>query len=544
MRERAAIYARFSTDLQSDRSIDDQVALCVDHARRQGMTVVATYSDRARTSASMIGREGVTEMIAAARAGKIDVVIVEALDRISRDQEDLAAIYKRCSFAGVRIEAVHDGVADVVQIGVRGLVGALYLEDLKHKVRRGMAGVIRDGRHAGGRGYGYAVVPGEVGILTIVEDEANVIRDVFVAYRDGASPRKIAGDLNARGVSPPRGARWGASTINGSADRGYGILRNPLYAGRIAWGRVRMIRDPETGKRVSRTMPPDQWQWQDAPHLRIVPESLWQTVQSRLSSRMIAHAKGGARRRMSHALSGRIRCGVCGGGMALQDHTPKGPRVRCSTARESGSCDNRKSMYLGPIEEAVWGGLRDRLAHPAYLEEYVRVYRSERSAARRAAMGDRDRLERDVATARAAHDRAVDLVVRGVIAGDDAEARIMSLREEVDRAKTALDAAGPADHVIALHPQAPGRYAAAVQALAARLGGADPDRDREVIDAARELIDHVVVWPADGGGVRVVVRGRMEAILAGDPALGLSDVAEARYGRKPQLVTLMEELVA
>src|SRR5262245_39132972 len=145
---RAAIYSRYSSDLQSDRSIEDQVVLCTDFALRQNLTIVAAYDDRARSGASIIRRDGVQAMMDAARDGQFEVLIVEALDRLSRDQEDLAGIYKRLTHVGIEIRAVHDGKADVIQVGIRGLVGALYLQDLQHKIRRGMAGRVRDGRSA------------------------------------------------------------------------------------------------------------------------------------------------------------------------------------------------------------------------------------------------------------------------------------------------------------------------------------------------------------------------------------------------------------
>src|SRR5690606_31280378 len=97
-----------------------------DFARRQGLSVVATFDDRARSGASIMGRDGLLSMMETARAGAFDVLIVEALDRLSRDQEDLAGIYKRLTHVGIEIRAVHDGRADIVQIGIRGLVGALY----------------------------------------------------------------------------------------------------------------------------------------------------------------------------------------------------------------------------------------------------------------------------------------------------------------------------------------------------------------------------------------------------------------------------------
>src|SRR5262249_62407143 len=93
--------------------------------------------------------------------------------------------------------------------------------------------------------------------------------------------RQIAGDLNRDGIAPPRGKRWNASTINGSNQRGTGIIRNELYAGRLVWNKVRMVKDPDTGKRVSRPNPPDQWQIVAVPDLAIAPADLFEAAQRR-----------------------------------------------------------------------------------------------------------------------------------------------------------------------------------------------------------------------------------------------------------------------
>ena len=111
-------------------------------------------------------------------------MIVEALDRLSRDMEDLAGIHKRLSFLGVEIRAVHEGVVNTVLVGLRGLVGQLYREDNAHKVRRGQAGRVTQGLAGGGLTYGYARVPGKNGERVIVNDEAEVVRRVFREYVD------------------------------------------------------------------------------------------------------------------------------------------------------------------------------------------------------------------------------------------------------------------------------------------------------------------------------------------------------------------------
>src|ERR1700730_3147208 len=123
--KRAAIYSRYSSDLQTDRSIEDQVALCRAKAKRDGLHVVAEYDDRAKSGASIIGRTGIARMLDAASTGDFDVLIVEELDRLSRDQEDLAFVFKRLKHLSIPIITVHGGAADEIQIGVRGIVSAL-----------------------------------------------------------------------------------------------------------------------------------------------------------------------------------------------------------------------------------------------------------------------------------------------------------------------------------------------------------------------------------------------------------------------------------
>jgi len=283
--KRAAIYARFSSELQNPRSIDDQADLCRAYCAREGLAPADLYADRALSGSTTAGRAGLDLLLDDAGKSKFDIVVVEALDRLSRDMGDLNMIWKMLSFAGVKIVAVHDGVADQVSIGVRGLVGAIYLTDLAHKTRRGLAGKLRQGMRAGGLPYGYRPIAGRPGEHEIYEDEAVVVRRIFEAYAAGAAPRVIAAALNRDGLAPNRGRAWNASTINGSTKRASGMLANEVYAGRIVWNRVGKVKNPVTGKRVPRINPREEWQRAEAPHLRIVEAPLWDLVQARLDER-------------------------------------------------------------------------------------------------------------------------------------------------------------------------------------------------------------------------------------------------------------------
>src|SRR6267142_6812703 len=105
---RAVIYARYSTDLQREASIEDQVRVCRQRIEREGWTLVGTYSDAASSGASRL-RPGYQKLLEAARAATFDVVVAEALDRLSRDQEDIAALFKQLRFRGVRIVTLAEG---------------------------------------------------------------------------------------------------------------------------------------------------------------------------------------------------------------------------------------------------------------------------------------------------------------------------------------------------------------------------------------------------------------------------------------------------
>lgn len=147
---RAAIYARYSTDLQSEASIADQVRLCRARCEREGWQVVAVHEDAAISGAVVNSRPGVQALLATVRAGLVDVVVVEHLDRLSRKQSHLAAMFEELRFLRVELVTAGGQAVDIVQVGVHAMLGALALQQIAEKTRRGMEGVVRSGRNGGG----------------------------------------------------------------------------------------------------------------------------------------------------------------------------------------------------------------------------------------------------------------------------------------------------------------------------------------------------------------------------------------------------------
>jgi site-specific DNA recombinase len=146
---RVSIYARYSSDKQREASIEDQVRLCEERAARENWRVVTRYADHAISGASLM-RRGIQALMQDAQSGKFDVVLTESLDRISRDQEDIAGVYKRLRFAGVKIHTLSEGEIAELHIGFTGTMSALYLKSLGEKTWRGQSGRVRAGKSGGG----------------------------------------------------------------------------------------------------------------------------------------------------------------------------------------------------------------------------------------------------------------------------------------------------------------------------------------------------------------------------------------------------------
>jgi len=285
---RVALYARYSSDHQSAASIEDQVRICREQAAREKWQIVEAYHDAALSGANVTLRPGIQRLLQDAQAGRFDLVLAEALDRISRDQADVAILFKHLKFAGVRIMTLAEGDISELHVGLKGTMNALFLKDLAAKTHRGLRGRVEKGKAGGGLCYGYDVVKtlnaeGEAvrGERQINPAEAAIIRRIFRAFAAGSSPKAIAADLNHDGIPGPNGKAWGDTTIRGHVCRGTGIVNNELYAGVLVWNRLRYVKNPATGKRVSRINPETDWVRTEVPALRIVDDALWQAARQR-----------------------------------------------------------------------------------------------------------------------------------------------------------------------------------------------------------------------------------------------------------------------
>ena len=521
---RVTLYARYSSDNQSESSIEDQFRLCREHARREQWRITGTYHDAAISGASMILRPGIQALLQDAQRGLFDVVLAEALDRISRDQADVATLFKHLRFASVSIITLAEGEISELHVGLKGTMNALLLKDLALKTHRGLRGRVEKGKAGGGLCYGYRVLKkqdanGEPirGDREIAADEASIVQRIFRAFAAGKSPKAIAVELNSERIPGPLGRDWGDTSIRGHVSRGTGILNNQLYAGVLVWNRQRFVKDPATGRRVSRPNPENQWIRTEVPHLRIVDDELWQAARERQKQISAVFGPNPASTREGRAgrlhlanrpgslLSGLLICGCCSGRISIL--MPN--RYGCLNHHRRGTCTNNRTITRQKIEARVLAGLRERLVSSESVSEAVRAYAEEMNRL------NRNRRVQSETDRRAL--QKIERAIAGIMAAIEEglyqpfmKARMDELERQ--RAEIADRLAQAPPDVPDIHPNISNIYRQNVVRFTEALD--DPDGGREAAQALRSLIGQIVLTPGKNRGeVHAELRGELMGIL-------------------------------
>ncbi len=507
-----AIYARYSSDHQNDTSIEDQVRLCREKTEKENWTVSGVYPDHAVSGASLV-RPGIQMLLQDAEEGKFQIILAEALDRLSRDQADIAAIRKRLNFLDIDIFTLAEGEINELHIGLKGTMNALFLKDLADKTRRGLRGRIEKGKSGGGNSYGYNVeksigpdgepVRGERIINTF---QANIVRRIFEEYLTGKSPKGIASQLNKENIEGPSGRGWGPSTIYGNRQRGTGILNNELYIGRMIWNRLRYIKDPDTGKRVSRLNPENEWIIKEIPELRIIDQELWDGVKAKQGQINKNNKPLWKTNRPKNLFSYLLKCGVCGGGFSVISKT----HVGCSTARNKGTCANRLTMKKETLEQTVLNSLKNHLMDEDLCKEFCDEYvshmnklRIEHNASLNGYKAEYKKVYRQL-------DKMVDAIADGAefapMKGkmQALENRRIELEVLIENTKEAP---------ILFHPNMGNRYQSEIKKLIEALN-TNTHRE-EAAQLIRSLVDRIILSPADTADKLVIdLQGDLAGILS------------------------------
>jgi site-specific DNA recombinase len=382
---RAWLYARYSTNKQTQKSLDDQISECQRFADRHGWHI-----ERILTDAELTGysdhRPGYQELLRGIEGGMVEVVVAENIERLTRDGEHSAQLEKLCAFHDVKIMTIIDGEANALNMGLKSLMSGALLKSIALQAHRGLAGNVAAGKSAGGRSYGYVIPRDErgdkiKGALVIDEGEAQIVRRILTEFAEGISPKKIVDQLNQDGIPSPSGRAWRQNTVFGNRKRGTGILNNELYIGVRVWDRLEYRRHPQTQKRVSRLRPEEEWVRVEVPDLRIVDDELWARVKARQDSFQVKPRRGsnsgGVGPRPKFLLSGFLRCAKCGGPLTIAGTVHK--RYYCKTAKEQGpsQCTGMTGLLKDEAEQAVLGGVKRALlgsdAFKRFRDEYARA---------------------------------------------------------------------------------------------------------------------------------------------------------------------------
>lgn len=520
---RIATYARFSTDHQRDSSIDDQRRNCLKFAERQGWPEpIHHFEDRA-ISGALKARPGYQEMLADAERGEFDILLVDDLSRLSRDDVETKTVIRRFKFRNLRIIGVSDGYdsaakGEKIQSSMRGLMNEMYIDDLREKVMRGMTGQAMKGNNVGGRCYGYRHVPqydptktspdGQPLVLCvrreINDDQAEVIRTIFELFAQGWSPRGIAKHLNDAGIPSPRGGKWLQSAIYGDPDVGYGILNNPLYSGRFVWNRRECRKNPDTGKRVHVRRDESEWITTEMPDLRIVSEQLWAKVKARQERQrsglgvkvregLTRSGQAKAQKGFRYLLSGLLKCDECGGNFVVCSSTSYG----CTSNLNGGksACANGHRLPRKRTEKYILGLVRNELLTPDACDLFATEVEAALKSRSRESQNLVKRARKDAASAQAEIDSIMNAIRAGVITNTTRQA-LEAAETRLEEAQASLDEALTVDEtavkgMVAALPRAIGKYRKALDriedTLSTRL-----EHSRELL---RDLLGEISLRP-------------------------------------------------
>jgi site-specific DNA recombinase len=384
--DRIGAYARYSSDNQRESSIDDQL-------RRFGTALAPTgrtlnrdliFTDYAVSGKSTDGRVGFEALMRKVKARELDVLIVESVSRLARNQGDSARLYEELAYYDVQLICLDDGIdtnrkGAKFQFGAKALFADVYLDDLREMTLRGMEGCAVNGLSTGGRVLGYRSVAQyeadgrtPAGFRVEIDPETSkIVIRIFDLYQRGHSLSGIATLLNKEGVPSPRDLTrherkggWSGGTIRA-------ILYNARYVGVCTFNERRWVRVPGTKKRRPIKKDPSEIIRTVREELRIIDQQTWDAVQDRLRAikELYTQTADGKPKGRAHGavsfypLSGLLFC-KCGSPMTVRGGSEDRRYYFCA-ASGRGRCDNRKGVLTETTRSRILGAIRERLTSPA-----------------------------------------------------------------------------------------------------------------------------------------------------------------------------------
>ena len=314
---RCYIYTRVSTGLQVDGySLDAQRDLLVKYADMYGMKITREFSDEGKSGKSVEGRPEFQRMMKYIEAGdNVDFVLVFKLSRFGRNAADVLSSLQRMQDYGVNLICVQDGIdsskdSGKLVISVLAAVTEIERENILNQTMAGRREKARQGKWNGGQApYGYKL---EKGVLIIVPEEAEHIRMIYDMYlNQNMGLAYIAHYLTDRGYRKARYKNGKLKEFTPAFIKG--VLDNPVYMGKIAYGRRRTEKVEGTRNDYHIVKQADYGLY-DGLHEAIIPEETWMKVRERRLTTGVPNEKRYSLDHV-HVLSGLLKCPVCGEGM-------------------------------------------------------------------------------------------------------------------------------------------------------------------------------------------------------------------------------------
>ena len=320
----AVIYARYSSERQTEQSIEGQVRECTEYAARNDIVIIDTYIDRAMTGTND-NRTDFQRMIKDCSKRAWDIILVYKFDRFSRNKYETAIHKKTLRDNGIKLISVKENIPDspegiILESLLEGMA-EYYSAELSQKVRRGMRETRIKGNYTGGHVmYGYKV---ENNKYVIHEEEASVVRRIFNQFAANVYVKDIISDLHKDGITN-RGKPFARNTV-------YKMLKNEKYNGVYRYG--------------------DEVYTELYP--RIVPEDIFEMV--RVKTEENKYGKHDSE--VIYLLKNKLRCGCCGKTMVSESGTSKAGIVKryykCSGRKHSTNNCTKGTIRKEDIEEIV-----------------------------------------------------------------------------------------------------------------------------------------------------------------------------------------------
>ncbi len=337
----AVIYARYSSDSQTEQSIEGQLRVCNEYAKSNDIVILDTYIDRAMTGTND-NRPDFQRMLKDSCKREWDFILVYKFDRFSRNKYETAMHKKTLKDNGVKVVSATEYIPDspeaiILESMLEGYA-EYYSAELSQKVKRGMNETRQKGNFTGGYVlYGYTVENQKV---KIDEEKAEIIKYIFEQYAMGVYVKDIIKALTNRGIFN-RGKPFARNTI-------YNILKNEKYAGIY-----------RHGDEVFENIYP-----------KIVPQDIYEIVRKKINT----NKYGKRSTEVVYLLRNKMKCGYCGSPISAECGTAKNGDVKryykCLGRKHQNGCV-KMQMRKEVLEKYVLDNIIEKLSNKEIKEQLV-----------------------------------------------------------------------------------------------------------------------------------------------------------------------------